>query len=236
MLIRIDKMLSNMGFGSRKQVKELVKYGAVQVNGVVVKDSATRINTEEQSVVVNGEVVEYKEFIYIMMNKPKGVISATEDDYGHTTVLDLLDDYYLHFKPSCAGRLDIDTEGLMILSNDGQLIHNIISPKKEIVKKYYCLLDSVITDKDIQEFEKGIKLADGYICLPAKLEKLDDKEAFVYITEGKFHQVKRMFYARRNNVRYLKRVQIGGLELDNDLKVGEYRELTQVEIDKIFEQ
>ncbi|HOA32267.1 MAG TPA: pseudouridine synthase [Clostridia bacterium] len=232
---RLDKILSTMGFGSRKQVKELVKNGCVTVDGEVVKDSSMHIDTDIQELHVNGEKIEYKEFVYIMMNKPRGVISATEDEFGHETVIDLLDDGYKGYNLSCAGRLDIDTEGLMIITNDGQLVHRIISPKKQVVKKYYCVLDYIITDKDINEFEKGIVLADAYKCLPARLEKISDKEAFVYITEGKFHQVKRMFYARRNNVRYLKRVQIGNLELDSKLEPGEYRELLAEEIKMIFE-
>jgi 16S rRNA pseudouridine516 synthase len=231
---RLDKILSTMGYGSRKQVKELVKSGSVTVDGEVIKDSSIHVDTNVQNVYVNGEKIEYKEYVYIMMNKPRGVISATEDDFGHETVIDLLDDRYQGYKLSCAGRLDIDTEGLMIISNDGQLVHSIISPKKQVVKKYYCIVENVITDKDMREFEKGVVLADGYKCLPARLEKISDKEAFVYITEGKFHQIKRMFYARRNNVRYLKRVQIGGLELDAELDTGEYRELLEDEIKKIF--
>lgn len=234
MAIRLDKILATMGYGSRRQVKELIKSGSVTVDGEVVKDSSIHVDTDVQDLYVNGEKIEYKEYVYIMMNKPKGVISATEDEYGHETVIDLLDEKYQGYKLSCAGRLDIDTEGLMIISNDGQLVHSIISPKKQVIKKYYCVVDYVITDRDIQEFEKGVVLADGYKCLPARLERLSDKEAFVYITEGKFHQIKRMFYARRNNVRYLKRVKIGGLELDENLEVGEYREMTREEVDRIF--
>lgn len=234
MLIRIDKMLSNMSYGSRKQVKDLVKKGAVVIDGAVVKDSGYIIDTEKQNLYLNGKIIEYKEFVYIIMNKPKGVISAREDGRGQTTANDLLDEMYNGYKLSCAGRLDIDTEGLLLLSNDGDFIHNVITPKKEIIKKYFCNLLSDLSEDDVIAFEKGIELADGYKCLPAKLEILDERSAFVYLKEGKFHQVKKMFYARRNKVIYLKRVKIGNLELDNKLKPGEYKELNKEEIMQIF--
>lgn len=234
MLIRIDKMLSNMSYGSRKQVKDIISKGSVVVDGAVVKDSGYIIDTDRQELYLNGKLIEYKKYVYIMMNKPKGVISAREDARGQLTANDLLDDTYKGYKVSCAGRLDIDTEGLLLLSNDGEFIHNIISPKKEIVKKYFCNLISDLSEADVIAFEKGIELADGVKCLPAKLEILDQRSAFVYLMEGKFHQVKKMFLARRNKVIFLKRVKIGNLELDRDLKPGEYKELNQEEIDLIF--
>ncbi len=234
MLIRLDKMLSNMGYGSRKEVKDLVKKYTIKIDDVVVKDSSVIIDTDKSNVEVNGTPVIYREFVYIMMNKPKGVVSATEDEKGMKTVIDLIDKDYSFFNLSCAGRLDIDTEGLMLITNDGQFIHNIISPRKEITKKYFCKLENSLNEEDITEFAKGIILADGYKCLPAKLEILTNNNAFVYISEGKFHQIKRMFMARRNKVNYLKRIAIGGLTLDENLMPGEYRELTQDEKQIIF--
>lgn len=233
--MRLDKLLSNMGYGSRKEVKQLLKQKAVTVDGMVVKDSSMHIDPNVQSIAVFGELVEYKQFIYIMMNKPQGVISATFDHYDKT-VVDLLDEQDQHFKPFPVGRLDKDTEGLIFLTNDGELAHKLLSPKKHIPKRYFAKINDVVTEEDVIAFQKGVTLDDGYVTMPGKLEiiKADqNSEVYVTIYEGKFHQIKRMFEARQKKVIYLKRLSIGILTLDGNLKLGEYRELTEEEITQL---
>lgn len=230
---RLDKVLSNLGYGTRKEIKSLVKNGLVQVDGVVIKDNGMKIEPEKTKVIVNGEEVVYRKYIYLMMNKPDGVVSATFDKYDET-VIDLIDMDYQIFNPFPVGRLDKDTVGLLILTNDGELNHKLISPKYHVNKKYYAEINKAVDEKDILAFEKGIVIDDGYKCMPAKLEILNSSEhgAEVYVTiqEGKFHQVKRMFEARDKEVVFLKRVSFGSLHLDENLPEGEYRELTEEEI------
>ena len=229
---RLDKILANSGYGTRKEVKALVKAGEVIVNGKVVKDSSIHTDPEVDTITVEGGVLEYKRYIYIMMNKPQGVISATEDDYD-MTVVDLLDEKSRSFNPAPVGRLDKDTEGLLILTNDGELNHNLISPKKHVPKKYYARIDGEVTERHVEEFKEGIVLEDGYCCLPAELKVLESgavSEIMVVLYEGKFHQVKRMFQAIGCTVTYLKRIQMGRLKLDEKLKTGEYRELIKEEL------
>lgn len=231
-LKRLDKILSNLGYGSRKEIKKLAKSGCIEVNDKVVKDSSTKVDPYNSVIKVEGEVVEYKEFIYLMMNKPQGVISATED-FRDRTVIDLISDNYKVFKPFPVGRLDKDTEGLLILSNDGQLAHRILSPKKHVNKVYYAEVDGKVTEEDKLLFMEGVILDDGYKTLPAKLEILDSNnisKVKLTIKEGKFHQVKRMFLAVGKKVIYLKRIAIGGLKLDETLELGDYRELTEKEL------
>ncbi len=229
---RLDKILSNLGYGSRKDVKGLVKAGSIEINGKIAMDSSIKIDPYNSEIKIEGEVVEYREFIYLMMNKPQGVISST-DDFRDKTVIDLISEEYKVFNPFPVGRLDKDTEGLMILSNDGQLSHRVLSPKRHVEKLYYAEVEGVVTEKDKALFEEGITLDDGYKTLPAKLEILvSDNVSKIYLTikEGKFHQVKRMFLAVGKNVVYLKRIAIGGLKLDENLGLGQYRELTREEI------
>jgi 16S rRNA pseudouridine516 synthase len=166
--VRLDKLLGNMGYGSRKEVKQLLKQKAVTVDGDVVKDAAMHVNPDVQDVSVFGERVVYIEFIYLMMNKPDGVISATEDLHDQT-VIDLLDPLSQHFKPFPVGRLDKDTEGLLLITNDGQLSHNLLSPKKHVPKTYYATIDGVVTEADIEAFQKGVVLDDGYETKPGQL-------------------------------------------------------------------
>ncbi|WP_097028053.1 pseudouridine synthase [Clostridium peptidivorans] len=233
---RLDKILANLGFGSRKEVKSLVKNGRVEVDGEIVKDSSMSIDPEKSIVKVNGEELLYRKYIYIMMNKPDGVISATFDNRDET-VIDLLDIDYQVFKPFPVGRLDKDTVGLLLITNDGELNHKLISPKWHVDKVYYAEIDKEVNEGDIEAFKKGIILDDDYKCLPAKLEIVDANEdgSKVYITiqEGKFHQVKRMFQARGKEVVYLKRVKFGNLSLDTELMEGEYRELTSEELETL---
>ncbi|MGN7478016.1 pseudouridine synthase [Solibacillus silvestris] len=230
--MRLDKLLANMGYGSRKEVKQLLKQKAVTVDGMTVKDSAMHVDPEKQNISVLGERIEYVEFIYLMMNKPPGVISATEDRYDQT-VIDLLDPSFQHFEPFPVGRLDKDTEGLLLITNDGKLAHNLLSPKKHVPKWYYAKIDGVVTEHDIEVFAQGVTLDDGYKTKPGQLKILvsdEQSEIELMIQEGKFHQVKRMFEAVGKKVTYLKRISMGPLQIDEQLALGEYRELTEQEL------
>ncbi|MBB4824308.1 16S rRNA pseudouridine516 synthase [Sporosarcina luteola] len=234
--MRLDKLLANMGYGSRKEVKQLLKNGAVKVNEVQVKDAAAHVDPHKDVVSILGEQVVYKEFIYLMMNKPPGVVSATED-YRDRTVVDLLEPEDRHFDPFPVGRLDKDTEGLLLLTNDGKLAHNLLSPKKEVPKLYYAKVEGIVTEEDISLFAKGLTLEDGFETKPGILHiiKADTvSEIELTITEGKFHQVKRMFEAVGKRVVYLKRMSMGSLKLDHDLELGEYRELTDDELSSLL--
>ncbi|MBE3571317.1 MAG: rRNA pseudouridine synthase [Bacillales bacterium] len=230
--MRIDRMLANLGYGSRKEVKSLLKKGAVLVNGLPVKDGKTHIQPQTDKVEVLEEIVHYKEFVYFMMNKPAGVLSATEDLY-EKTVVDLLEREDLVFQPFPVGRLDKDTEGLLLLTNDGQLAHQLLSPKNHVPKTYFAVIAGEVTENDQNIFSNGVELDDGYITKPAQLDILQSgirSHIELTITEGKFHQVKRMFKAVGKQVVYLKRLSMGPLTLDEELKLGEYRELRQEEI------
>lgn len=234
--MRLDKLLANSGFGSRKEVKKLIKDGFVKVNDEKAKDGKRYVDPEHDVVTVNGEKVVYKEFVYFMMNKPAGVISATEDAW-ESTVIDLLELEDRISNPFPIGRLDKDTEGLLLLSNDGQLAHGLLSPKKEVPKTYFAVIDQEVTEEDAAAFERGVVLDDGYKTKPAALKILKSgirSDVEVTITEGKFHQVKRMFEALGKKVVYLKRISMGPLTLDESLKEGEYRELTDEEIEKLL--
>ncbi|WP_338012318.1 pseudouridine synthase [Anoxybacteroides amylolyticum] len=233
--MRIDKLLANMGFGTRKEVKKLLKSGAVKVDDIIIKDPKTQVNPSEKTVTVWGEEVEYKKFIYLMMNKPPGVISATEDDFEET-VVDLLEEEDQRFAPFPVGRLDKDTEGLLLLTNDGQLAHQLLSPKKHVPKTYFAIIEGEVTKADMEAFLRGVVLDDGYETKPSELVILSSglrSEVEVTITEGKFHQVKRMFQAVGKRVVYLKRIQMGPLSLDPTLALGEYRELTEDEVEQL---
>jgi 16S rRNA pseudouridine516 synthase len=233
--MRLDKLLANMGYGSRKEVKQLLKQKAVRVDDVVVKDSSMHVDPAKQNVSVFGERVEYVEFIYLMMNKPPGVISATEDKHDQT-VIDLLEPMEQHFEPFPVGRLDKDTEGLLLITNDGQLAHNLLSPKKHVPKWYYAKIDGEVTEADIEAFKQGVTLDDGYHTKPGELKILasgEQSEIELMIQEGKFHQVKRMFEAVGKKVTYLKRLSMGSLVLDESLALGEYRELTEEELNSL---
>ena len=230
---RLDKIISNLGYGSRKDVKSYVKKGLIEVDGVIAKDNGMLIDPEKASIKVNGEEILYRKFIYLMMNKPQGVISATHDNKDET-VIDLLELDHQVFNPFPIGRLDKDTVGLLLLTNDGDLNHRLISPKYHVDKIYYAKIDKKIEEKDVEAFKKGIVLDDGYKCMEAKLEIIsssdDGSEVRVTIQEGKYHQVKRMFEAVGKKVVYLKREEFGGLKLDSELEEGEYRELYDDEI------
>ncbi|SHH34780.1 pseudouridine synthase [Tepidibacter thalassicus] len=230
--MRIDRVLGNLGYGTRSEIKKYCKFGIVLVNGKVVKNSSFHVDPEKDEIIFDGERVNYREYVYIMLNKPSGYISATYDDV-EKTVLDLIDPEYYVFNPFPVGRLDKDTEGLLILTNDGQLSHRVLSPKKHVPKTYFAKIDGVVTSADVDAFKEGVILDDGYKTLPAHLEILKSgsiSEINLTIHEGKFHQVKRMFESVGKKVIYLKRISMGGLKLDENLALGEYRELTEEEI------
>ena len=229
---RLDKILANMGFGSRRDVKKFIKDGIVKINGNIIKNNEYKVNPYEDEIVIRDELVDYKEYIYIIMNKPKGLVSSTDDPLTRT-VIDLLEDKYLIFKPFPVGRLDKDTEGLLLISNDGKLAHELLSPKKGVNKTYFAEIDGTVEDDHMEMFNAGILLDDGYKTLPAMLEILESNiisKINLTIQEGKYHQVKRMFEALNMKVLYLKRISMGPLELDQGLSPGEYRELTEYEI------
>lgn len=235
--MRIDKFLSGAGIGTRTEIKKYIKTGKVKVSGRDKIRPEDHIDPDADKVFFCGEPVIYKEYIYIMMNKPQGYISATFDK-KLPTVMELLPQKYLHFEPFPAGRLDIDTEGLLILTNDGKMAHNILSPKKHIPKTYFARVSGKVTEEDAIAFSKGVDIGEEKLTKPAVLEILssgEESEINLTITEGKFHQVKRMFEAVGKTVVYLKRIKMNGLSLDDTLKLGESRELTESEIDLLKE-
>ena len=237
--MRLDKYLVACAVGSRTEVKNFLKAGRVMVNGKKEKSAKLQINEDTDEICFDGQKLEYEEFVYYMMNKPQGVISATEDP-KHKTVLDLLDDLARSKEVFPVGRLDIDTHGLLLLTNDGQLAHALLSPKRHVEKTYLAQVDGIMTDEDIKAFEQGIPLKD-FTCQPAKLElvSLDKEEnqslVRVTIAEGKFHQVKRMVAYCGKEVVDLQRLTMGTLTLDEGLKRGEWRRLTKDELEALLE-
>ena len=233
---RLDKILGHLGYGTRSELKKAVKLGAVTVNGRVATDSGMQIDPEQDVILFEGTRVHYREFIYLMMNKPAGVISATED-LREKTVLDLLEAEYAAFEPFPVGRLDKDTEGLLLLTNDGQLAHRLLSPKKHVPKTYYGDVEGTVTEEDAAAFRRGVTLDDGYVTMPAELRILEanggSSRIELTIMEGKFHQVKRMFEAVGKKVVYLKRIGMGPLPLDEALPLGAVRELTSKELESL---
>ncbi|MCM8901281.1 rRNA pseudouridine synthase [Caldicoprobacter algeriensis] len=230
--IRLDKLLAHSGIGTRKQVKKFIRKGLVTVNGKAVRDAGTIVDTKHDEIFIGNEKIKYRDLIYIMMNKPKGVITSTYDP-AERTVIDLLPPELTAVDPFPVGRLDKDTEGLLLITNDGELAHQLLSPKKNVVKKYYAQIQGIVDENDVKAFKEGIILEDGYKTLPAGLEILraaDVSEVYVYLKEGKYHQIKRMFKMLDKQVVYLKRIAMGGLILDERLKPGEWRELTEEEV------
>lgn len=236
--LRLDKILSHMGIATRSESKKLVKQGRITVDGSQIKDSGAQVDPEVQRIEVDGEPVLYREFVYIMLYKPAGVISATED-HRDQTVIDLLPERYRAFAPFPVGRLDKDTEGLLLLTNDGALAHELLSPRKHVPKTYEAIAAGAVGENEREQFAAGVELDDGYLTQPAELavhEILDGpgetktSRISLTITEGKFHQVKRMFEAVGSKVLYLKRVSMGSLLLDEKLPKGAFRELTPEEL------
>jgi 16S rRNA pseudouridine516 synthase len=233
--LRLDKFLANMGHGSRSEVRRLIKSGRVTVNRGVIRDPGRQVDCRADRIFLEGVEVSYRRYIYLMVNKPAGVISATEDS-RERTVLDLIDPRYHNRDIFPVGRLDKDTEGLLILTDHGELGHRLLAPKQHVMKRYFAKIAGVVCPADRDAFQAGIVLEDGYRCLPAELEilKADElSEVMVGIVEGKFHQIKRMFEALDKRVVYLKRLSMGGLHLDEQLTPGEYRELTEEEVNTL---
>lgn len=233
--MRLDKYISNITEYSRAETKKIIKKG-VLVNNILIKQPDFQVDEEHDEVIINGKPLIYQKYVYIMMNKPGNIISATEDKKD-ITVIDILSDEDRLFKPFPVGRLDKDTEGLMLLTNDGELAHKLISPKKDVIKKYYVEVDGELKAEDVTIIRDGVVLEDGYKTKSATLEILtsitERSSAYISITEGKFHQVKRMMKSLGVNVTYLKRLSIGSLVLDDSLKLGEYRYLTDTELKKL---
>lgn len=235
-IMRIDKYVSSQISGiSRKDVKALCKSGEIAVNGVVVKNSDKKIAVGTDIVSVQGEEIVYKKNIYIMLNKPQGYVCSTRDGKS-PTVLELVPDELYREGLFPAGRLDKDTEGFVLLTDDGVLSHKMLSPKSHVEKKYYVELKNPVEEYYINEFENGMEIDGGDICLPARIEFIPENNnaCYVYLKEGMYHQVKRMFKKLSNEVIFLKRVKIGGLELDENLALGECLELLHKDVEKIL--
>ena len=232
-MMRLDKYLCETGFGTRSQVKDLLKKGQVMVNGEVVKKPELKINETTDQILCQGKKVSYQKNIYLMLHKPAGVVSATEDN-REKTVLDLVrpEDRKNGLFP--VGRLDKDTEGLLLLTDDGELAHWLLSPKKHVDKTYYAKIDGQVTEEHVKQFREGLDIGDEKKTLPAVLTILLSgpvSEIEVTIHEGRFHQIKRMFEAVGCKVTYLKRLSMGSLVLDETLPLKEYRPLTEAELE-----
>ena len=228
MIMRVDKMIGNANLDTRKNIKKNAKKGGLVINGEIIKDSSVKVNPNIDEVIYMGELVDYFENIYIMMNKREGLICQSNELDG--TVMSDLDEFYLNLDLAIAGRLDKDTTGLLLMSTDGKFIHRVISPNSNIWKKYEVETSKKIDPDLVEIFKEGVYIKeDDYYARSAKLEIIEDKKAYVYVTEGKFHLVKRLFSNNDNEVVKLKRLAIGKLQLDKTLNPGDYRELTQEE-------
>lgn len=234
--MRLDRLLAVMGEGTRTQVREVIRAGRVTVDGAVVRDAAAQVNAEASCVAVGGRALCYRSVRHVMMNKPQGTLTAARDS-RQPTVMDLLPPLYAAMDCMPAGRLDKDTEGLLVITSDGQLAHRIISPKHDVGKVYFARVDGPLSDGDAKAFAEGLHISDSdgeFDARPAHLEILStsatESEARVRVTEGKYHQVKRMFASRGVQVTYLKRLQIGALRLDPALAPGQWREMTDEEV------
>lgn len=242
MLARIDKILAGNGFGSRKDIKRLLRQEDFRVNGERITDPGTLVDAEHDCVVRNGQAVLLRTYCYLMLNKPAGVVTSTADPL-HRTVMDLLPQPFSAMKLFPIGRLDIDTEGLLIITNDGALTHRLTAPKSACVKSYYLETVAPFTTEDFMQAQalcaKGLVLSSGFVCLPAQFEqatpqKVKTEWAFLmHIYEGKYHQVKKMLHALGNEVVYLRRIVMGGVKLDTTLATGTSRELTCDEVEQL---
>lgn len=233
--IRLDKYLADMGLGTRTEVKKDIKKGRISVNGEIIKSPEYKIDTQKDAVLADGKEIAYEELIYYMLNKPQGVVSATEDRRDKT-VLDLISEKKRKdLFP--VGRLDKDTEGLLLITNDGELAHNLLAPKKHVDKKYFVRLKAPLSEENRKCLEEGIDIGEDKLTLPAQIFVLNQErdEGEIIIREGKFHQIKRMFHAVGNEVVFLKRLSMGTLVLDEALLPGEYRLLTPQEIERLKE-
>lgn len=230
-MIRLDKFLCEMEIGTRSQVKDMIKKGMVSVDGEVIKKADYKFDETAAKVLVKEKEISYQKYFYYMLHKPAGVVSATTDNHDKT-VMDLLKD-----APGKdlfpVGRLDKDTEGLLLITNDGELSHNLLSPKKHVDKTYLVETQTAVTGEMIEQLEQGVDIGEDRLTLPAKVKQLEEKKIELTIMEGKFHQVKRMLKAVGNEVVYLKRLSMGALNLDPNLSLGEYRALTDKEIETL---
>lgn len=232
--MRLDKYLVHTGYGSRSEVQKLVRSKRVKINDEVVKKPDNTLDPLVDQVKVRDEIVDYQEFYYYILNKPQGYITATEDP-RQETVMDLLDPITKGRSLAPVGRLDKDTEGLLILTNDGKFNHALLSPKKHVDKVYYAEVTGCVSEEDCKVFEAGIDIGENKVCMPAKLEIIevqeDTSKVYITIREGKFHQVKRMMHSVGKEVTFLKRIKMGALDLPADLETGEYRQLTDRELE-----
>ena len=229
---RLDKFLCDSGAGTRSQVKVMLKSGRVTVDGKVEKDNSRKIDPAQQVICLDGEILGGRKNAVLMLNKPQGFVTATEDK-NDRTVMELIPPQYRHLELKPVGRLDKATEGLLLFANDGDLIHRLISPKKEVPKVYYARHEGTAGEEDIAAFSEGLTLRDGLNCLPAKLEPLGEGESLITVCEGKYHQVRRMMASRNMTVLYLERRREGFLEL-GDLPRGQVRELTAEELEALY--
>ena len=228
-IMRLDRLLSECTALSRSQLRQIIKNGSVSVDGIVITSPEHKVCSDTARVELDGKTVSYEKFCYYMLNKPAGILSAT-DDKKQKTVIDLFPAELKKKNLFPVGRLDKDTTGLLIITNDGDFAHRVISPRSEIVKTYHAVTETPVNDADIEAFRQGIVLADGTKCLPAGLEKLPDGSCLVRVMEGKYHQVKRMLASRGKPVTALMRLSIGGLELDKGLLPGQFRQLSEKEL------
>lgn len=232
--IRLDKLLSDAGIGTRSEVKSILKKKIVTVNGKITSDGGTKVNPEGDNIAVCGESVNYREHLYFMLNKPAGVVSATRDGLSETVIACLKGEPTKNLFP--VGRLDKDTEGLLLITSDGSLAHELLSPKKHVEKTYFAVTSKLLNPVELENFRKGVDIGDERLTLPAKIEltEKDSEEGYlVTICEGRYHQIKRMFEAFGSEVVFLKRLSMGELKLDESLRPGEYRSLTEEELDSL---
>lgn len=231
MIVRVDKILSELGFGSRQDIKKYVKAGKIRINDNTVKKPEEKLNSEKDKLYFEGKEVEVEEFETFILYKPAGYVCATKDNV-HKTVMELIDSKRKNVVP--AGRLDLDTEGILILTNDGSLNHRLVSPSSHVDKTYYAVFEGKLDENAVEMTKNGLDIGEGEVSQPAKLEIISDNEILLTIHEGKFHQVKRMVKSLEGEVTYLKRVAFGGLRLD-DLKLnkGESRKITEIEMEML---
>lgn len=231
---RLDKYIASQTALSRKEAQKAIQSKRVTVNGAVIRTADSKVDTDADAVTLDGQALRYRQYVYYMMYKPAGVVSATEDR-SERTVLDILPPELRRDGLFPAGRLDKDTTGLLILTDDGDYAHRMLSPKKHVMKRYIATLDREPDESIVRDFRDGITLGDGTVCKSGQAELLGSNRAAVEISEGKYHQVKRMFAALGYHVEALMRVRIGALELDPELREGEVREMTEEEADRVFE-
>ena len=224
--MRLDKMLTSMGIGTRSEIRRACRDKRIEVNDTIIRDPSIQIDPEQDVVRVDDEVIPFTRYVYFMLNKPAGTISSTSD--SRTTVLDLIDSGVRGLYP--VGRLDLDTEGLLLITNDGPLGHQLLSPKHHVEKEYVVQLRDPLEESRLEPIRRGIRLNKEETCLPAEVNITGERECHIILKEGKFHEIKRMFQAIGNEVVYLKRIRMKHLLLDESLKPGEYRSLTEAEV------